>query len=298
MVSTASGSLVWLLVGSPFDPLVERIATNLRERECSCVVVQNPLTAPSRLSWHLDTASSRWSMTTPEGIEISPDKLGGVFVRHHPWVDRSGWEAADADYVQSETNAAVLAWLWALDRPVVGRMPADLWYRPQAGLAWWLPRLEGAGLRGGAVLITNADREWPSFHAEVPGPVTHRPLTIRSTWQASTDEEWVRLAAVQGEYPTVLEPAHPGLVVADVIGAEVVWQTPTARLPAVESGLLALARSASVEVLEVDIDPGTDPPTVTSVSPTISPRTPASTDVLATAVARALQPDRVAESVA
>ena len=128
--------------------------------------------------------------------------------------------------------------------------------------------------------------------------MTHRPLTIGSTWQASTDDEWVRLAAVQGEYPTILEPARQGLVVADVIGAEVVWQTPTDRLPAVESGLLALARSASVEVLEVEIDSRTDPLTVTSVGPTITPRTPASNDLLAAAVARALQPDRVAETVA
>ena len=133
MASTASGSLIWLLIGSPFDPLVDRVATDLRAGGCACVVVQNPLTAPSRLSWHLDSASSRWSMATPEGIEMTPDNLGGVFVRHHPWVDRVGWDARDAEYVQSETSAAMLAWLWALDRTVVGRMPADLWYRPGPG---------------------------------------------------------------------------------------------------------------------------------------------------------------------
>ena len=237
-------------------------------------------------------------MTTPDVIEITPESLGGVFVRHHPWLDRGEWDAGDADYVEAETNAALLAWLWALDCPIVGRMPADLWYRPRAGLAWWQPRLERAGLHGGAVLITNADRAWPAFGTGAPAPVTHRPLSIVSTWHAATDDEWVRLAAVQGEYPTVLEPTHPHLVVADVVGAEVVWQTPADRLPALESGLLALARSASIEVLEVEIDPTTDPPTVAAVGPMVSPRTPEANDLLAAAVVRALQPGHVAEIVA
>jgi hypothetical protein len=288
MAATRPTPAAWLVIGSPIDPLVERVVADLASRGCRTLVVENPLAAPARLSWSLDTTSSVWTLETASGDTVGPSNLGGVFVRRAPLIERADWAAGDAEYVQSETNAALLAWLWALDGPVVGRMPADLWYRPRPGLVAWLPRLQAVGLRGIETLLTNADRRRPRFPNSRAEGIVHRPLSITTTWRATSPGEWRRLAAVQQEYPMLLEPSRSAQAVVDVIGGEIIWQSRATPVPALEQPLVALARSASVDVLEVDIDAATDPPTVTAVDPTILPRDGSALDTLAAAVGRAL----------
>ena len=79
----------------------------------------------------------------------------GVLVRSTGWLDPTGWAPADHAYMQSETQAALLACLTGLSCPVINRASASLWYRPRNPLLGWLPLLRRCGLPAPETILTD-----------------------------------------------------------------------------------------------------------------------------------------------
>ena len=125
------------------------------------------MSAPARLSWWLDTDRSESVFVSNGGPPISDDQLAGVFMLDSGRVDAAGWDSADLGYVQAETHAALLGWLWSLPCPVVNRYPPAIWLRPQAPLLSWHGALHRSGLPTLETMVTSVEREARRFGEEL-----------------------------------------------------------------------------------------------------------------------------------
>jgi hypothetical protein len=109
------------------------------------------------------------------------EQIAGVFVRNSACIDPDDWEPADLAYMQAETQAALLGWLWSLPCPVVNRYPSAIWYRPRAPLLSWFPLFHRCGLAITETLVTNVEQEARAFGrrlvAEEMGGAIYGPLT-------------------------------------------------------------------------------------------------------------------------
>jgi hypothetical protein len=288
-----------LLIGDAADPLVLAVADVLALAGETVAIAASLLMAPTTFAWHLDGNRSTFRIVLPDGLEITEDSLGAVFVSRQPWIDPGAWRPGDAQYAQVEQGAALLAWLWSLDCPVVGRLPAWLWYRPQPAVASWLRRLASAGLATPEVLMTNVDRRRPRFRAAATAPIVHRPLSIPSQFAVTTAAEWRSLSALQREYPTLLEPQPTAVTYVCVVGDEVIWDAADDGCQAIDWQLVAVAREAQLDVLTFAVDPSPPMPTIRSVHPDvpIGVLSPSASGRVADAIARLLidasAPERV-----
>jgi hypothetical protein len=263
-----------LIVGTPADPLAAAVAAELRDRGREADILSNPLLGPGRVAWRLSTdrSTSRIAIGDEDG-EIEDREIASVLVRGPGLVDAADWTAADAAYMQSESGAGLLAWVWGLDCPVVNRLPAWIWFRPRQPLAAWQRHLHAAGLRSAEVLVTNVEVTPPRFDAQGGGnnghgQVMHTPLTGSARFVASSDDDWSRLSRVQEHVPLVLSavPAEPRA--AWVVGERVLWEARTADR-ALDEALIRLARACSVDILRVTVDVATrsGEPEVLAVDP-------------------------------
>ncbi len=80
-------------------------------------------------------------------------------MRSTGWLEPAGWEPADLAYMQAETQAALLGWLWSLACPVVNRFPSALRYRPRVPPLSWQGAMRRSGLPTPEILVTNMDEE-------------------------------------------------------------------------------------------------------------------------------------------
>jgi hypothetical protein len=263
-----------LLLGDPQDTLCLSICHALNALNYPVRMITNPFVHPLRFAWQLNNNQSATQLIWGDEPPIHERDIAGVLVRNAGWVDPGGWQPEDLAYVQSETQAALLAWLWSLPCSVVNRYPPSSWYRPHPPFLSWRPVLRRCGLPTMEALVTNVEAEARGFGQELalkglPGAV-YGPLTGELHYLVMDDKEWRGLAALQRVAPVSLAPPHEETQMVCVVGEQVVWESapsshtvllePALRRFASEIGLsfvaLALAQSSEgIAVVAVETHP-------------------------------------------
>jgi hypothetical protein len=234
----------------------------LSERGYSTQVVANPLVEPFRFSWWLASERSE-SVLCWDGEQVSNDQIAGVLVLDPGWIDPAGWHPRDVSYMQAETHAALLGWLWSLPCPVVNRYVPPVWYRPQAPLLSWHRLLQRSGLRPLETLVTNVGHEARAYGARLAragaGGAVYGPLTSPVRYLVSSEEDWAGLSALQRVTPVSLAAPHGQPRPVCVVGERVVWNDgPSEEERRLERPLRAFARAAGLAFLELHLAPTSD----------------------------------------
>jgi hypothetical protein len=251
---------VHLLLGSPDDPLCQSVRDALEARSHPTQVVENPLVHPWRLAWRLSAAESASHLGWRDEPPITEDQISSVFVTGAGWIDPDGWQRDDLMYVQAETHAALLAWLWSLPCPVINRYPSALWYCPRVSLLSWRKLLRRCGLALPETLVTNVEAEARSFGRRlasqgVAGAV-YAPLTSNAHYLVSSEKDWSGLAAMQERAPVCLADPHGRAQSVCVVGEHLVWEGEASReRAALEPAVRRFANALGLAFVELAFAP-------------------------------------------
>jgi len=246
---------VHLLLGHTDDPCCLNVSQVLQARGLPIRIIANPLAHPSHFSWRLTDGQSASGFAWGDEPPLRDDQIAGVFVRGAGWIEPDGWQADDLIYMQSETQAALLAWLWSLPCPVVNRYSAALWYRSNVSLLSWQPLLRRCGLPALETLVTNVESEARNFGERlalegVTGAV-YGPLTSDTRYLVSGEKDWSGLAALQRCSPVSLSYPHGPVQPVCVVGAHVVWEgTPSREMAGLTPAVRRFAAAAGLTFME------------------------------------------------
>jgi hypothetical protein len=251
---------VHLLLGHPQDPCCLSVLNLLKARNYPARIIANPMAHPSRFAWRLNNAESTSQLAWDEEQPIADDEIAGVLVRGTGWIEPAGWEPADLAYMQAETQAALLAWIWSLACPVVNRFPSALWYRPRVPLLSWQGLLRRCGLPTSEVLVTNVEDEARGFGRRLAlegvDDVVYGPLTSDARYLVGGDEDWRGLAALQQNAPVCLTYPHGAAQPVCVVGEQVVWEgKPSSEMTTLEPALQRFAVAAGLAFVELALAP-------------------------------------------
>jgi hypothetical protein len=247
---------VHLLLGDPQDPCCLSVRTALEARNYPTRIIANPLVHPSRFAWRLNNEQSASQLVWDEEPPVLDDHVTGVLVRSTGWIDPIGWQPDDLTYMQAETQAALLAWLWSLACPVVNRYASAIWYRPQVPLLSWQRLLRRCGLPTLETLVTNVEQEARAFGRRlalegVAGAV-YGPLTSDVRYLVIGDEDWSGLAAMQQRAPVCLAYPYGAAQLVCVVGEQVVWEgEPSPEIALLEPALCRFATAAGLAFVEL-----------------------------------------------
>ena len=259
---------MYLLLGDPRDSLCEAVHASLVVGGYEARIVANPLAEPLRFAWRLGTLTSTSLLTWEDGTRVLDTEITGVLVRSPGGIVADGWDPDDLAYIQTETHAALLAWIWSLDCPVINRYPAALWHRPDMPLLFWQPKLAQSGLRALHSLVSNVEREARAF-GSVPGEETvYAPLTAEARYRLASDDHWSELAAMLCFGPVHLMQVSMAPHSACVVGPQVVWEgTPPADSDRLEPALTRFAALAGLIFVEITIASTADGIRIAAVDP-------------------------------
>lgn len=251
-----------LLLGNPQDPFCSRVRSALEARNFATHVMANPLAHPSRFAWRLDNEQSAVRLAWDDGSPIRNEDIAAVLVTGTAWIDPAGWQPDDLSYVYAETQAAVLAWLWSLDCPVVNRFTAAIWCRPKIPRLFWHRLLRRCGLPTEDTLITNVAVEARAFGLrgrEGVAGVVYGPLTSDTRYLVTSDQDWNGMAALQRCAPICLTHPHGAAQLACVLGEQVVWEgEPLPETLVLEPALRRFAATAGLAFVELAFAPAPD----------------------------------------
>jgi hypothetical protein len=220
----------------------------------------------------LSNAQSASQLALDGNPPISDDAISGVLVRGTGWIDPSGWQAEDLAYMQTETRASLLAWIWSLECPVVNRYPPEIWYQPRVPLLSWQPLLRRSGLPSLETMLTNVEQEACLFggrltRAGIAGAV-YGPLTSDVRYLVAGDDDWRGLATMQRFAPVCLTPPHGAVQSVCVVGEQVVWEgEPSPEIILLEPALRRFATAAGLAFLELAIASASEGFCVVDVEP-------------------------------
>jgi hypothetical protein len=251
---------VHLLLGDPQDLCCLSVRAALETRDYPVRIIANPLAHPSRFAWRLDNERSASQLVWDGEPPVIDEHISGVLVRGTGWIDPTGWQPEDLAYVQAETQAALLGWLWSLACPVVNRYSPAMWYRVQPQLLSWQPLLRRCGLPTLETLVTNVEEQARGFGQRlaqegVAGTV-YGPLTSDARYLVTGDEDWSGLAAMQGYAPVCLTYPHGATQLVCVVGERVIWEgKPSSEVAVLESALHRFARTADLDFVELALAP-------------------------------------------
>ncbi len=257
-----------LVLGHPYDLCCAGVLARLEARGLPARLLASPLEAPARFSWRLDSDGLTTNFALADGPPVDIDS---VLVRSTGWLDPTGWEPADHAYMQSEIQAALLAWFAGMPCPVVNRASAALWYRSLNSLLQWHPLLRRCGLPTPETVVTDDAETARLFGSRleasgVSGAVC-MSLTRDLGWLVGP-ADWPGLAAAQLLTPVCLAEPHGPTRVACIVGRAVIWDgSPSAEEASLERGLLRLAAEAGLDFLEVATAPLRQGPAVVLVEP-------------------------------
>lgn len=261
-----------LLLGDSQDPCCLSVRAVLEARNYPTRIISNTLVHPSRFAWRLNNDQSASQLVWDEEPPVLDDQITGVLVRSTGWIDPIGWKPDDLTYMQAETQAALLAWLWSLACPVVNRYPSAIWYRPQVPLLSWHLLLRRCGLPTLETLVTNVENEARAFGRRlapegVAGAV-YGPLTSDVRYLVTGDEDWSGLAAMQRCAPVCLTYPHGAAQFVCVVGEQVVWEgEPCPETTLLEPALRRFATAASLAFVELAFAPTSNGIGVIAVEP-------------------------------
>lgn len=221
-------AIVYLIIGDERDSCVPTVRSALERHGKAVLTSPNPFGSAGRLRWRFDTRTSSLEYAFAGGPGDLGGALEGVFVRAFAALqDITGWSPEDAAYMHSEGMAALLAWLHALECPVVGRPSDDAWYRPQRPLPEWVGVLAACGLATPEVIVTNAP-EAQGFAAAWSGQAIYQPLTSPRSYVIH-GPAWAELAKVMAHVPVCLfEPLDGATGAVTLVGERLFWTNPLA----------------------------------------------------------------------
>lgn len=251
---------MYLLLGDLQDSCCVRVRHELEARNCPVRVVSNPLVDPWRFAWRFNNEESVGQLGWGEEPPVTNDQIAGVLVRTSGWIDPLDWEPEDLAYMQAETMAALLAWLWSLPCPVVNRYPSMVWYRPQCPLISWQPLLQRCGLQIPETMVTNVEHEARAFGrtaaaGEIEGAV-YGPISSAVRYLISSEEEWTGLATLQRVSPVCLAVPHGKTQLVCVVGERVIWDDePSPDALRLEPALCRFAAAAGLAFVELVLAP-------------------------------------------
>jgi hypothetical protein len=268
---------VFLLLGDPTDPCLTATRGVLVARGRACAIVGNPFAHPSRTIWRFGThySDSRFMSGRPLFDDDDEESLEGVLVR---WLAPSAspteeWRAEDLAYNHSETQAAVLGWLWGLGCPVIDRPPAWLWYHAKPPISVWGHLLRDCGLPPLDAILTDDTAQIEAL-LRSHGGVAYSPLTGGGVRHLAGPAEAEQLARLVQLTPLHLTPPHLGAWRACLIGGRVVWDDGTpAEAQAHDGRLQSFASAAGISFVELIIAPlgstGQNGPRTVDVQPLV-----------------------------
>jgi hypothetical protein len=249
--------MTYLLLGPPGDVCCLGVKTALEARGLSARHVASPLAGPTRFAWRFDSRTSASRLAWDDGPPLSDGEIAGVLVRWDGWLDPEGWSLDDWTYAQTETQSALLGWLWSLDCPVVNRYPPDAWFRMKAPLVHWQPVLARCSLPTPEILATNLPAEARAFGGG-RGAV-YAPMLGETSYLLDGPDDWFGLESMQRNTPVFLTRPHGAARLACVVGPRVVWDGPAPEGSVdLEPGLLRLADDSGMAFLEVALVPDPD----------------------------------------
>lgn len=261
-----------LILGGPEDPCCQGVFALLEARGFPTRIISNPLEHPSRFTWRLDNEQSASQLAWDEEPPVTDDQLAGLFVRRTGWLDPDGWQLEDLAYMQAETQAALLGWLWSLACPVVNRYPSAIWYRSQVSLLSWQPLLRRCGLPTLETLVTNVEHEARAFgqrqaQGGMPSAV-YGPLTSNVRYLVADDTDWNGLAAMQKCAPVCLTYPHGEAIFCCVVGDQVVWEGDVSNeATQLETALRRFAMATGLTFVELALAPAPNGICVIAVEP-------------------------------
>jgi hypothetical protein len=233
-------------------------------------VVPNLLAPPLLFSWRFDNAAcaSMIAWEEAQGHVLSDTEVEGVLVRSIRWDSLSNLSLEDRAYVQTEIQAAVLAWLWSLPCPVVNRYPAHIWFRSQDALLFWHPLLLRCGLPALETLVSNVQDEARAFGERTQAGALYAPLTSSARFPVTSERDWAGIAAMQEYAPVSLTPPYEDSHTACVIGTQVVWDDkPSDEFTSLELALVSFAAGSGLAFVEVSLASTVKGVRVTGVNP-------------------------------
>jgi hypothetical protein len=259
---------VYLLIANNFDSVCESVSAALQGRGLQTRIVANPFAAPPHFTWRLNdnenTSRLRWNDEPP----LEDDEIEGVLVRGGIGVETEGWQPDDLAYMQAETQAAMLGWLWSLRCPVINRYPASVWYRPVTPLLTWQSLLWRCGLKTPEMLVSNVPGEARAFGTQLQDEVVYAPLTSNARYLISTDEDWRGLEAMQSCAPVCVAQPHGATYLVCVVGERVIWNGAAPKnAMAFEPGLRRFAAEAGLSFLQLAMAGTPDDLRVVQVEP-------------------------------
>jgi hypothetical protein len=241
---------MYLVLGDKQDPWCPALQAELKRRGHQSLIVVNPFADPSRFQWRLDNTQSTYQVIL-DGRVFQNEDIDGVFVRSSGWIDPAGWQADDLSYMQSETQAALIAWLWALECPVVNRYPASIWYHPYKPLLLWYSLLRKCGLPAPVTILTNIEAEARDFGDGLPG-VTYEPLTGSGCYLVANDSDWAGLTSMMNCAPVTLASPHGKVHSGCLVDRDFIWDDdPPIELTEFEAAIHRFAEAAGLTFLEL-----------------------------------------------
>ena len=249
-----------LLLGDPQDPCCLSVRAVLEARNHPTRIISNPLVHPLRFSWRLNNGQSASQLVWDDEPPVLDEHITGVLVRSTGWIDPIGWQPDDLAYMQAETQAALLAWLWSLPCPVVNRYPSAIWYRPQVPLLSWQRLLRRCGLPTLETMVTNVEQEARAFGRRIAregvAGAVYGPLTSDVRYLVTGDEDWSGLAAMQRCAPVCLTYPHGAAQFVCVVGEQVIWEgEPSPETTLLEPALRCFATAAGLAFVELAFAP-------------------------------------------
>src|ERR1700756_2126367 len=126
---------MYLLLGDPKDLACSGVFALLERRGFQ----DRRIRAPFMFAWRFDNLGSSSQLVCEDGTQLSDREIDGVLVTRLEKLAAVDWNPNDLAYAQVETDAALLAWLWSLNCPVINRYPAALWFYSDLPLLSWYP---------------------------------------------------------------------------------------------------------------------------------------------------------------
>ena len=239
---------MYLVVGDTKDYWCNDVYSNLKAKKKKAKLISNPLLYPNHFAWRLDNEQSISKLILGKNELIKDDEIKGVFIRRAANIDGKDWEADDFIYMQTEIQAAMLAWIWSLNCQLINRYPASIWYRPRVPLLFWQPLLRRCGLPALETLITNVEKEARAFK----NYAVYGPLTSNTKFLLMQNEEWNGLSSLQKLTPVCLTPPHEEAKFVCIVGKKIIWGNKiSSELKKFEPALLHFSELVGLNFLEL-----------------------------------------------
>ena len=258
-----------LVLGYPDDTCCAALVERLTADGHVARLIASPFAPPARLTLRIEPDGAT---TTALALGDGPaEAIESVFVRGRGGLDPAGWEPGDYAYMQAESQAALLAWLDALECPVVNRLDAELWYRARTTLLHWLGQLRDSGLRIPETIVSDSVEALAAFRGRlesgaVPGAV-FKALTREGEWLVGPGE-WSGVRALQAHGPVCLAEPHGPVMLLCVVGEGIVWGgEPSAAERALEERLVDFAQGAGLAFVEIALAEVRAGPAVVHIDP-------------------------------